>query len=184
MITNRIRYSLFPQFAIVCFVLFFLGGYLALVKGFELGWGMILLGLLPFGVTSGSQIDTSSGRIRSYTSILGKKVGQWEHLQAYPEVVMLSKRKSFGMGAVYQPGLRSVGPRGLLTRTSQYKTESGKHYVYEIYAADEKHMGMILLAQVYRKDLAEEFIRAILNSTNLSWVSYSPYGRFPKKKLG
>lgn len=189
MITRRYRLTLFnPSSLILMIILILIGGYAGWKLGVNEGWVAFGLGFLPLMFVSGSQVDIEQNRLRSFVSFLGLKMGKWYSFEEFPELVMLSKKKSFGMASLYQPGMGRLMNRPLFLLSSKnafpYSSEDDRNVVYELYAMDLVHEERIMIGRAYQKEKAELMTKTMSATTTLPWVSFSPGARFPKKKLG
>lgn len=185
--TRRYRLPLFnPASLILMLALILIGGYLGWKLGVNKGWVAFALGFLPLMFVSGSQVDPEQQRLRSFVSFWGIKMGKWYPFEEFPELVLLSKKRAFGMVSNYQPGMGRVVHRAPIFITkdgNEYFSEDGKHFVYELYAMDSVHEGRIMIGRWYQKDKAERMTNDMSATTRLPWVSFSPGARFPKKRL-
>lgn len=188
MITRRYRLTLFnPSSLILMIILILIGGYVGWKLGVNEGWIAFGLGFLPLMFVSGSQVDVEQKRLRSFVSFLALKMGKWYSFEELPELVLLSKKRAFGMASNYQPGigrLMRMAPFLATRDASEYYSENDKHFVYELYAMDLVHEGRIMIGRAYQKDKAELMTKTMSAITHLPWVSFSPGARFPKKRLG
>lgn len=185
MITRRFRLTFFPSVFPLTLVFVFIGGYLGWKLEVAGGWIALCLGILPNFFVSGAQVDPVKKKARSFVSFLGIKTGKWHQFEEFPELVLLSKVKAYGMGSNYQPrmgwGGRTTSFGGAVS--NEYISEDTRHNSYELYAMDSVHEGRIMVGRWFEKDKAEEMANGMSATTGLPWVSYSPGGRFPKKRL-
>lgn len=176
MITRRYRLAVPPQLLTVAAVPVLIGPYAALAKDYPEGWIIMLIGILPFCFISGTQVDTDRKRVRTFVEFLGLKLGKWYSFDAFPELVMLSNQRSFNLASTARSGISFNSGDGKGVGFSSYM-------MYELYLMDSRHQARIMVGYVEDKDKAEKMAKEMSKTTGLSWVSYSPGGRFVKKRL-
>lgn len=176
MITRRYRLAVPPQLLTVAAVPVLIGPYAALAKDYPEGWFIMLIGLIPFCFISGAQVDTDRKRVRTFVEFLGLKLGKWYAFDAFPELVMLSNQRSFNLASTARSGISFNSGDGKGVGFSSYM-------MYELYLMDSRHQARIMVGYVGDKDKAEKMAKEMSKTTGLSWVSYSPGGRFVKKRL-
>lgn len=176
MITRRFRLAVPPQLLTVAAVPVLIGSYAALAKDYPDGWIFMVIGLLPFCFISGAQVDTDRKRVRTFVEFLGLKVGRWYAFDAFPELVMLSNQRSFNLASTARSGATFSSGTG---RSEGFST----YMMYELYLMDPRHQARIMVGYVGDKEKSEKMANDMSATTGLPWVSYSPGGRFPKKRL-
>lgn len=176
MITKRYRLALPPQILTVAAVPIFFGIYATVRQGYDDGWWIALLGLIPFCFISGTQVDINQRRVRTFVEFWGLKIGKWFTFEEFPEMVMLSNQRSFNLASTARSGISFNSGDGKGAGFSSYM-------MYELYLMDRSHEARIMVSYLENKEKAEAVAKDLSSSTGLPWVSYSPGGRFKKKRL-
>lgn len=188
MITKRFGLAIPPQ-AYPILLVFLIIGVTSVLKGFpNAGFPLIGVGVLPLLFISGAQTDPDLKRLRNYTSFLGLKIGKWHSFDRYPELVIIKRKNMISLAWGAYSGGQAVAGGGGGGNGGSFMTSSWgpkrSFYSYELYAMDINHREGIMINRSDSEEDHKEMCRRMSQVTGLPWVSYSPYGRFPKKKLG
>ena len=151
-------------------------------------WGVLVASLFPFCIVSGAQTDPKRGAFRTFAGFFGLKIGRWKTYDKYPELVLLHKKKVFSLHFTGMTGIQQPWNRKEFSRSSNFLSSNwqptGSFYTYELYAMDPLHDDRILINRTDHEEKHEQMVRDMCALTGLPWVSYSPFARFPKKRLG
>ena len=129
--------------------------------------GLIILGLALGLSFSGVLIDTKNKKIKIYTWILFFKVGFWDTIDDYQDILVLRKKRTFRMGR--------HGDHGADVSTSQVD--------FEIFLARKNHIDKVLIARKSNYEKAANIAREIADQLNFEWVKFNPAGRKVRKVM-
>lgn len=182
MITRTFGLSLSPPIYSFLLVFIFLG-IAAIVQGYPVyGAIAITVGILPLFSVTGAQTDPEKKRFREFTGLFGIKVGRWYSYEEFPELVVLKCKSTLGLKWGYS-GAQIANEEGFSGNTI-FSKKGGASHVYELFAMDVRHNERIKIDRSDSKEEHEEMCRKMSEVTGLPWMSYSPYGRFAKKRMG
>ena len=140
--------------------------------GFEQAWWLVvpsaLIGLGFLLYRSGLDFDAEQQRFRVFFTVFGIKVGKWEPLSAYPDLVVLrSKKKS--------------SDEYLEDEIPSYSSDTWVEY--ELYLASPNHFKLILVNHYDDKMAAYHAAEDLLSFMGCQLVQYNPGRRRPRKLL-
>ena len=144
---------------------FTLWGVLIVVFGFGLMldwilWGMIpiMLGLGMVMSYSGVQLDPQARKVKDYTWTWFMKLGKWQSLKGYNDVIVLRSKKTFSFGM--------HGGYGASMEASQVD--------YEVFIVNGNHFSRILICRKRNQDAAYREARTIATKMDCELVRYNP----------
>lgn len=153
-----------------------LGGMLAFVSevlmyekiiSLPLGIPILLVGLALLLAHTGTLLDPVDRQIKTYTWMLGLKLGRWYSLEDYKDIVILRKKRKFGFN------LRGGG-------TTIHETS---YLDYEIAFANSTHYDRWLICRRNNLEKAQEVAMALAEVMQAEFVQYNPGQRRPRKKF-
>lgn len=131
-------------------------GVLIAVEIYPLGIIFGLVGLSIITSRTGFEFDENQIQFRSFKQSLGVKRGEWESLNMYPNLSILTERTSFK-----RYGQSNTGKTFSDTR-------------YNIYLLNSTHRKKILVQSYKNQESAHEAIQKISTENNLKIVKYQP----------
>lgn len=145
-------------------MLVFVGAIILYEVGF---WGIFLIitGLAIVLAHSGVLLDMENRRVKEYTWVMFFKIGTWEPLSTYPDVLVLRRKRSFGHN------VRGIG-------SYQTRTEVG----YEVLLGNYNHLNNLLVSRKETEAEAYALARELVATTGAEFVQFNP-GRQWKRKL-
>lgn len=140
-------------------------GAIILYEGVFWGIFLIITGLAIVLAHSGVLLDMESRRVKVYTWVLFFKIGTWEPLSDYPDVLALRRKRSYGYS------LRGIGPY-----------QMGSEVTYEVLLGNHNHMDNLLVSRKDTEAEAYALARELAATTGSEFVQFNP-GRQRKRKL-
>ena len=142
------------------------GVLLFLFEGYYLGGSALFaIGLAIVISYSGIIIDLEKNRYKNYVWVFGLKIGKWNELNNYRDLLVLRRKSSTGYNL-----------RGM-TMQSLSSVE------YELLFANSNHIHQILICKYNDKEAAYEEAGKLEYLTQRELVQYNPSMRNPRKKL-
>ena len=164
----RLGKSLPLGFTLLGIVLIFVS-FMIWYEGFEWFW-MILL-FIPGGALvfswSGIIIDLQKNQLKRYSWVYFFKIGKWENLDRYPDILVMRSNESRGYGSNGLPSMWVVS--GIVT--------------YWVELASHNHISRVLVKQFNNKEQAYLFARELSSLTCRDWVRYNPGKRNNRQVL-
>ncbi|MEL6675527.1 MAG: hypothetical protein AAFR61_25190 [Bacteroidota bacterium] len=134
-----------------------------------------LAGLAFLFAFNGIKIDTQNRRFKTYVSYLGIRMGRWESLDQYPDMVVLRRKQ------------KAKGAQSMLIGDPQDMdhSEALATITYEVQLASRNHINRIGIysESSAHKEKVYAKAREIAQKSGIELVRFNPGMRYPRKVL-
>jgi hypothetical protein len=146
----------FPIPVLIIGVILTLGSLLVVAESSLVAVGFVLVGLLIWTSSYGTEIDITNRRYREYTSFFGLKRGQWFGLEDMPYLAILKSRSG---NTVY-------------SRSNQSTTDLDDYY--DVCLLNETHRKRVVLMRFKSNDEASKYAQNIESKLGLTLTQFNP----------
>lgn len=134
-------------------------------------WGAMICGLIGLGFLfyrTGLAFDVSKRRFRTFFTVYGIKLGRWEKLSDYPDLVVLRSKKKYSEEEL----------------DGEIPTYGDSSWIeYELYLASPNHFNLILINSYEDKMTSYHAAEDLVSLIGCELVQYNPGQRRRRKLL-
>lgn len=125
---------------------------------------LILVAFLFFFGNQGASIDTHDKKVRHYLGLGRWRIGKWENLENYPDIVLFKQKK------------------GLIANLDVNDVKQS-FYDYEVYLASPNHFHLFMICQFQDEEKAHNEAKRLAFQLDKEWVAYNPGARYARRVL-
>ena len=156
--------------------------YMVAIVSLIFAWFCYQIEEVPFGLVvapviiafafifgnKGTDISLSKNKIRHFLAFGKLKIGRWESIGPYTDIIILRQKKSYVEYADHA------------TKLIELKRS---FYDYEIYLASPNHYNLFMVCKFENQESAYKTARRLALQLDREWVAYNPGKQYLRKVL-